>query len=144
MECTVVRDDKNPHWNSLLQNARRSNDELGQLSNCCLGNNTMATITDCKKLPEATSNAANACLEVTNTTCVVKATVHAMIKRQNSKSENIDKDNKFDCQTRDGFLNGKNVPVLVPNNDMFCVLLHAELALLMSWQKRGGEVEHLL
>ena len=60
------------------------------------------------------------------------------------ESENIDNDDKFDCQTRDGFINSKNIPVLVPNNNVFCALLHVELVLLMSWQKRGGEVENLL
>ena len=144
MECSVVRGNKNPHWKSLLQNVRQSNDKLGQLSNHCLGNNAMATITDHEKLPKATSNTANACLEVTDATCVVMATMRAIIKRQNSESENIDEDDKFDCQTRDRFLNGKSIPVLVPNDDVFCVMSHVELALLMSWQKRGGEVEHLL
>ena len=83
MEHSVVRDNENPHWNSLLRNARQLNDELRQLSNCCLENNAMATIADHEKLPRATSNAANACLEVTDATCVVMATVRAMIKRHN-------------------------------------------------------------
>lgn len=144
MEYTVVRDNENPHWNSLLRNVRQLNDELRQLSNYYLGNNVMATITDHEKLPKATSNIANACLEVTDATCVVMATMRAIIKRQNSESENIDEDDKFDCQTRDRFLNGKSIPVLVPNDDMFCVMSYVELALLMSRQKRGGEVEHLL
>ena len=73
MEYTVVRDNENPHWNSLLRNVRQLNDELRQLSNYYLGNNVMATITDHEKLPKATSNVANACLEVTDATCVVMA-----------------------------------------------------------------------
>ena len=104
----------------------------------------MATIANQKKLPKATGNAANACLEVTNATCVVMAPVCVGIKRHNLESEKIDNDGKCDCQTRDRFINSKNIPVLVPNDNVFCVLPCAELMLLMSWQKRGGEVEHLL
>ena len=55
MEYTVVRDNENPHWNSLLRNVRQLNDKLRQLSNYYLGNNVMATITDHEKLPKATT-----------------------------------------------------------------------------------------
>ena len=79
----------------------------------------MAMIDDHKKLPRATSNTANACLEVTDATCVVVATIRATIKRHNSDSGNNDNDNKSDCHTRDGFINGKNAPVLVPKDDVF-------------------------
>ena len=89
MEHSVIRDMENPHWISLLRHVRQPNDKLRQLANHCLRNNTMASITNHEKLLRATGNAANACLEVTNATCVVMATMRVTIKRHNLESGNI-------------------------------------------------------
>ena len=144
MEYSVIRDMENPHWISLLRHVRQLNDELRQLANHYLGNNIMASITDHEKLPKATSNIANACLEVTDATCVVMATMRAIIKRQKIESGDIKQDDVLNCQTMKLSVVGENSRVYVPNNDMLCALSCIELALLMSQKQRGGEVEHLL
>ena len=87
---------------------------------------------------------ANACLEVTGATCVVVATMHAIIKRQKMESGNIERDDALNCQTINLIVDRKNSHVCVPNNDMLCVLSCIELTLLMSQKQRGSEVEHLL
>ena len=144
MEHSAVRDNENPHWIGLLRHVRQLNDELRQLADFHLGNNMMATITDHEKLPKATSNTANACLEVTDATCVVMATMRAIVKRQKMESGNIEQDDALNCQTINLIVDRKNSRVCVPNNDMLCVLSCIELALSMSQKQRGSEVEHLL
>lgn len=144
MEYSVTRDMENPHWISLLRHVRQLNDELRQLANYYLGNNIMASITDHEKLPKATRNIANACLEVTDATCVVMATMRAIIKRQKMESGDIKQDDVLNCQTTNLSVEGGNSRVYVPNTDMLCVLSYIELALSMSQKQRGGEVEHLL
>ena len=144
MECSVIRDMENPHWISLLRHVRQLNDVLRQLANHYLGNNIMASITDDEKLPKATSNVANACLEVTDATCVVMATMRAIIKRQKIESGDIKEDDAFNCKTMKLSFEGENSPVHVPNNDVSCALSHIELALSMSQKQRGGKAEHLL
>ena len=75
MECSVIRDMENPHWISLLK-----------LADCHLGNNMMASLANHEKLPKATGNAANACLEVTDATCVVMATMRCSTRRTAQES----------------------------------------------------------
>ena len=89
MECSVIRDMENPHWIGLLGHVRQLNDKLRQLADHCLGNNTMASVADHEKLPKVTSNMANTFLEVTNATCVVMATMRAIVKRQKIESQEI-------------------------------------------------------
>ena len=81
MEYSARHDKDNPHWVSLLQHVRELNDILMEVVNHYLGKQVMARITDNNLLPKATSNLADAYLEVTDATCLVIATMCYMIKQ---------------------------------------------------------------
>ena len=78
-EYTASRDKSNPHWNELLEHVRESNHKLIKLANFHLGNDVMAQLTNENWLAKATSSIASACLEVTNATCVMMATIRSII-----------------------------------------------------------------
>ena len=77
---------KNPCWNDLLDHVKELNDQLMKLANFHLGDNVKAQLTD-DMLPGATSSIADACLEVTDATCVTMATMRSMICKHVVKTE---------------------------------------------------------
>ena len=81
MEYSAKCDKDNPHWVSLLQYVRELNNKLMEVVNHYLGNQVMARITDDNLLPKATSNIADTCLEVTDATYLVVATMRSIIKQ---------------------------------------------------------------
>ena len=88
MEHTASRDKTNPHWSALLEHVREMNGKLVELANFHLGNNVMSRLTNDNALPKATSSTASACLEVTDATCVIMATMRSIILKHNSKQHN--------------------------------------------------------
>ena len=89
MEHTASRDKTNPHWNALLEHVREMNGKLLELANFHLGNNVMSRLTNDNALPKATSSTASACLEVTDATCVIMATMRSIILKHNSEQNNM-------------------------------------------------------
>ena len=65
------------------------NGKLLELANFHLGNNVMSRLTNDNALPKATSSTASACLEVTDATCVIMATMRSIILKHNSEQNNM-------------------------------------------------------
>ena len=81
MNYSTSSNKNNPHWISLLHHVRQLNDKLVEIANFYLGNYVMARMSDDGMLPKATSNVADACLEVTDATCVVMATMRLILHK---------------------------------------------------------------
>ena len=147
MNYSTSRDKNNPHWISLFRHVRQLNDKLVEIANFYLGNYVMARITDDGMLPKATSNIADACLEVTDATCVVMATMRSILhkhKIDNNEEDptNLDKEQKTEIwhsirESTDG-------SILIPAKEMNGVLSFVEIALLLSKTNKKGELEVLL
>ena len=77
MECVATQDIDNPHWDNLLEHVKQLNDQLLALAHFHPGKKKL--LTDNNVLPTATSSIADACLEVTDATCVVMASMRLII-----------------------------------------------------------------
>ena len=75
MDYSMRRDQNNPHWNNLFCHVKELNDKLLSIANFYLCEDGTGSVKDEKILSKATSNISNACLEVTDATCVVVATI---------------------------------------------------------------------
>ena len=100
MPCTATRDKSNPRWNDLLDHVNKLNDQLVALANFHLGDDVKPPMTDEGMLFRATNSIADACLEVTDATCVVAATMRSIIckhvvetKDKAKKLRNVTNDN---------------------------------------------------
>ena len=157
MEYSASRDKDNPHWVSLLQHVRELNDKLMEVVNHYLGNQVMARITDDNLLPKATSNIADACLEVTDATCLVMATMRSIIKQYKVDASHDSRDVKI-RRLDDKMFNDKNskkpdttmkdskpsTSILIPREEMSAILSYVEVALLMSRNNKNTQLECLL
>ena len=82
MDYSMRRDQNNPHWNYLFRHVKELNDKLLSIANFYLCEDVTSSVRDKKILPKATSNISDACLEVTDATCVVVATMRSIIRKQ--------------------------------------------------------------
>jgi len=162
MEYSASRDKDNPHWVSLLQHVRELNDKLMEVVNHYLGNQVMARITDDKLLPKATSNVADACLEVTDATCLVMATMRSIVKQykvdayhEDSRDakirrldDKIDVDTDKNCSTwlpdRTIIETTPSTSILISREEISAILSYVEVALLMSRKNKNTQLECLL
>ena len=156
MEYSASRDKDNPHWASLLQHVRELNDKLMEVVNHYLGNQVMARITDNKLLPKATSNVADACLEVTDATCLVMATMRSIVKQHKVDADHDDSrdakisrlDDKIDVGTdnnRPTWLDTTHsTSILISREELSAILSYVEVALLMSRDNKNTQLECLL
>ena len=139
MEYNASRDKTNPHWSALRKHVREMNHTLVELANFYLGNNVMSRLTN-DTLPKATSSIASACLEVTDATCVIMATMRSIILKHNSEQHmNISKDNT----RRD-----QSTTILAESfshtNRLEGILQYMEVALSLSKLKKEVEIVNLL
>ena len=146
MNYSTSRDKNNPHWISLLRHVRQLNDKLVEIANFYLGNYVMARISDDGMLPKATSNIADACLEVTDATCVVMATMRSMLHKH--KIDNEEDQTKLDQEQKaeiwHSIRESIDGSILISAKEMNGVLSFVEIALLLSKTNKKGELEVLL
>ena len=146
MNYSTSRDKNNPHWISLLRHVRQLNDKLVEIANFYLGNYVMARISDDGMLPKATSNIADACLEVTDATCVVVATMRSMLHKH--KIDNEEDQTKLDQEQKaeiwHSIRESIDGSILISAKEMNGVLSFVEIALLLSKPNKKGELEVLL
>ena len=157
MEYSARRDKDNPHWVSLLKHVRELNDKLMEVVNHYLGNQVMARITDDNLLPKATSNIADACLEVTDATCLVMATMRSIIKQYKVDANHDSRDAKIrrlddkivsdkNCPTSDITINDTKCSpsIMIRREEINAILSYIEVALLMSRNNKNTQLECLL
>ena len=148
MNYSSTRDKNNPHWNTLFRHVRQLNDQLINIANFYLGDHVMARITDETMLPKATSNIADACLEVTDATCVVMATMHSILQKykieskEGEKVDNINSDVEQKTTRHPQSIVDRSISI--PTKEMNGVLLFVKIALLLSQKNKKGELEVLL
>ena len=134
MNYSTSRDKNNPHWISLLRHVRQLSDKLVEIANFHLGNYVMARMTDDGMLPKATSNAADACLEVTDATCVVMATMRSTLHEH--KIDNKEDQTKLDQEQKaeiwHSIRESIDGSILTPAEEMNGVLLFVKIASLLS------------
>ena len=148
MECTATRDKKNPRWNDLLDHAKELNDQLMALANFHLGDDVKARLTD-DMLPRATSSIADACLEVTDATCVIMATMRSIIfkhvvetESQTNNLENVSNDNSKNDEAREIT---ESSPITSPGKEESeRVMSTMEVALSLSKSKKEVDSVHVL
>ena len=145
-EYTASRDKLNPHWNELLEHVRELNHKLIKLANFYLGNDVMAQLTNENRLAKATSSIASACLEVTDATCVIMATMRSIILKNHCVQQinnPLDIDICHDVRTRTS--NSKKITEQVlTTNRTEGMLQHMEVALSLSKLKNEVETVNLL
>ena len=147
MNYSSARDKNNPHWRTLFRHVRQLNDQLIDIANFYLGDHVMARITDETMLPKATSNIADACLEVTDATCVVMATMRSILhkyKIENKEGKEVDIINLDVEQKTTRHPQSIDGSISIPTKEMNGVLSFVEIALLLSQKNKKGELEVLL
>ena len=82
MDYSMRRDQNNPHWNNLFRHVKELNDKLLSIANFYLCEDLTGSVKNEKILSKATSNISDACLEVTDATCVVVATMRSIIRKE--------------------------------------------------------------
>ena len=150
MEYTATRDNKNPRWNDLLDHAKELNDQLLALANFYLGDNVKARLTDDDMMCRATSSIADACLEVTDATCVIMATMRSIIckhvdetQRQTDNLENVINDESENEKKVKEIT--ESTQITPPGNDKLeRVMTTMEVALSLSKSKKEAELAHVL
>ena len=148
MECAATRDKKNPRWNDLLDHVKELNDQLMALANFYLGDNVKAQLTD-DMLPRATSSIADACLEVTDATCVMMATMRSIIckhvaetERRSNNLENVSNDNSENDEA--GEIT-ESLPITRPGKEESERVMSAmEVASSLFKSKKEVELVHVL
>ena len=148
MEHAATRDKKNPRWNDLLDHVKELNDQLMALANFHLGDNVKAQLTD-DMLPGATSSIADACLEVTDATCVMMATMRSIIckhvaktERRSNNLENVSNDNSENDEA--GEIT-ESLPITRPGKEeLERVMSTMEMALSLSKSKKEVDSVHVL
>jgi len=147
MNYYSARDKNNPHWIALLRHVRQLNDKLIAIANFYLVDHVMARITDKNMLPKATSNIADACLEVTNATCVVMATMRSIIhkyKIENKAAKKVEFMNYDVEQETRRLPKSLDGSIAISAKEMNGVLSFVEIALLLSQDNKKGELEVIL
>ena len=152
MEYTALVDGKNPHWNALLEHVRELNSKLAELANFYLGNNVMSRLKDDNALPKATSSIASACLEVTDATCVMMATMRSIILKHNSELQANHESNHVCVEQSKATLNFQNhnppeSTLHAETTEIFKtegILQYMEVALSLSKLKNESEIVNLL
>ena len=150
MEYTATRDNKNPRWNDLLDHVKELNDQLFALANFHLGDNVKARLTDDDMMCRATSSIADACLEVTDATCVIMATMRSIIckhvdetQRQTDNLDNVINDNSKNEKKVKEIT--ESTQITPPGNDKLeRVMTTKEVALFLSKSKKEVELVHVL
>ena len=135
MEYVATRDIDNPHWDDLLEHVKQLNDQLLALAHFHLGKKKK--LTDDNVLPTATSSIADACLEVTDATCVVMATMRSIIHNHVAvpQGQNRETDDKVVETPKHAFS---------PEGKMQRVLTIMEVALSLSKSKNEEDLVHVL
>ena len=150
MPCTATRDKSNPRWNDLLDHVNKLNDQLVALANCHLGDKVKQPITDDGMLFRATNSVADACLEVTDATCVVAATMRSIICKHVVETKGWAKNLQIDSNDNSEFENEDNqIAKLSPialsgKSKMNCVVTMMEVALSLSKFKQEDDLVHVL
>ena len=91
MNHTVI-DTNNPHWDGLHSHVQTLQDKLLELASFYLRKEVIRPLTDNSlddPLSKAALNISRACLDVTDATCTVVATMHSILKKQTADAMNI-------------------------------------------------------
>jgi len=130
------------------------NDKLTEVVNFYLGNQVMARITDDNLLPKATSSIADACLEVTDATCLVMATMRYIIKQHRADDDLHIRDTKIrrldekntpqQVEDSKSSTTSASAPISIPQKEIMVILSYIELALFVSQNDKNAQVECLL
>ena len=150
MNYSSARDNKNPHWITLFRHVRELNDKLIDIANFYLGDYVMARITDKNMLPKATSSIADACLEVTDATIVVMATMRSILHKYKIKNKENKEANEVDVINYDLEHETRRLPesiarsISIPAKEINKVLSFVEVALLLSQDNKKRELEVVL
>ena len=150
MPHTATQDKSDPRWNDLLDHVNKLNDQLVALANCHLGDNVKPPMTDEGMLFRATNSIADACLEVTDATCVVAATMRSIIckhvvetKDQAKKLRNINNDNSH-LENKVNKVDQTSTISLSEKNKLERVVTMMEVALSLSKFKQEDDLVHVL
>ena len=153
------RDQNNPHWNNLFRHVKELNDKLLSIANFYLCEDVTSSVRDKNFLPKATSNISDACLEVTDATCVVVATMRSIIRKQimdtkidganiTPSHENItEKREKRKGIDESGQANHEivgNDTVPITSKQINEILSFVEIALVLSQSNKKQAVEDIL
>ena len=150
MLCTTTQDKSDPRWNDLLDHVNKLNDQLVALANYYLGDEVKQPITDDGMLFRATNSVADACLEVTDATCVVAATMRSIICKHVVETKGRAKNLQIDSNDNSEFKNEDNqIAKLSPialsgKSKMNRVVTMMEVALSLSKFKQEDDLVHVL
>ena len=150
MPCTATRDKSNPRWNDLLDHVNKLNDQLVALANYYLGDEVKQPITDDGMLFRATNSVADACLEVTDATCVVAATMRSIIckhvveTKARAKNLQIDSNDNSEFENEDNQIAKLSPIALSGKSKMNRVVTMMEVALSLSKFKQEDDLVHVL
>ena len=150
MPCTATRDKSNPCWNDLLDHVNKLNDQLVALANYYLGDEVKQPITDDGMLFRATNSVADACLEVTDATCVVAATMRSIIckhvveTKARAKNLQIDSNDNSEFENEDNQIAKLSPIELSGKSKMNRVVTMMEVALSLSKFKQEDDLVHVL
>ena len=150
MPYTATRDKSNPCWNDLLDHVNKLNDQLVALANYYLGDEVKQPITDDGMLFRATNSVADACLEVTDATCVVAATMRSIICKHvvetkgRAKNLQIDSNDNSEFENEDNQIAKLSPIALSGKSKMNRVVTMMEVALSLSKFKQEDDLVHVL
>ena len=150
MPHCATRDKNNPRWNDLLDHVNKLNDQLVALANFCLGDDVKPPITEDGRLFRATNSIADACLEVTDATCVVAATMRSIISKHVVETKRMAKqlrntgDDSSEFQDDINQIDETSHVSLSGKGKMDCVVTTMEVALSLSKIKQEKDLVHVL
>ena len=150
MPYTATRDKSNPRWNDLLDHVNKLNNQLVALANYHLGDKVKQPITDDGMLFRATNSVADACLEVTDATCVVAATMRSIICKHvvetkgRAKNLQIDSNDNSEFENEDNQIAKLSPIALLGKSKMNRVVTMMEVALSLSKFKQEDDLVHVL
>ena len=150
MPYTATRDKSNPRWNDLLDHVNKLNDQLVALANFYLGDDVKPPITEDGRLFRATNSTADACLEVTDATCVVAATMRSIISKHIVETKRMAKqlrntgDDSSEFQDDINQIDETSHVSLSGKGKMDCVVTTMEVALSLSKIKQEKDLVHVL
>ena len=133
-----------------MDHVNKLNDQLVALANCHLGDKVKQPITDDGMLFRATNSVADACLEVTDATCVVAATVRSIICKHvvetkgRAKNLQIGSNDNSEFENEDNQIAKLSPIALSGKSKMDRVVTMMEVVLSLSKFKQEDDLVHVL
>ena len=147
---TATQDKSDPLWNDHLDHMNKLNNQLVALANFHLGDDVKPPITEDGRLFRATNSIADACLEITDATCVVAATMRSIISKHIVETKRMAKqlrntgDDSSEFQDDINQIDETSHVSLSGKGKMDCVVTTMEVALSLSKIKQEKDLVHVL